>query len=189
MRALAAVLLTLVATVAIAIAYVAITGLSARTTPGVVETAIARTARKFAVPRDLRGRENPVADDAQTVQAGMAHFADHCAGCHGNDGRGESTMGRGLSPRPPDMRQPATQQLTDGELFAIIENGVRFTGMPAFGDGTPDGERGSWQLVRFIRHLPDMRDPELEQMKARNPQPPDDIRRQIKEEEFLEGKD
>src|SRR5215204_5096493 len=84
----------------------------------------------------------------------MAHFADHCAVCHGNDGRGDTEMGRGLYPKAPDMRLDATQQLSDGELFYIIEHGIRFTGMPGWRTGTTAGEESSWHLVRFIRHLP-----------------------------------
>ena len=68
----------------------------------------------------------------EVIAAGMAHYADHCAACHANDGSAETQIGLGMYPRPPDMRQPATQTLTDGELFYIIENGVRLTGMPAW---------------------------------------------------------
>ena len=101
----------------------------------------------------------------------MAHFADHCAFCHANDGSGSSEIGRGLYPKPPDMRAAATQGLTDGELFYIIENGVRFTGMPAFGTGKEDaaGEKLAWQLVLFIRHLPRITDEEISRMKQLNP--------------------
>src|SRR5207247_5574691 len=61
----------------------------------------------------------------------------------------------GLYPKPPDLRLPETQNLTDGELFWIIENGVRFTGMPAFSNsGGHGGMLDSWKLVHFIRHLP-----------------------------------
>ena len=87
----------------------------------------------------------------ESVKKGLEHFADHCAMCHANDGSGAAEMGRGLYPRVPDMRLPATQSLTDGELFYIIENGVRLTGMPAWGTGTPEGEEATWHLVRFIR--------------------------------------
>src|SRR2546429_9187868 len=67
------------------------------------------------------------------------HFADHCAVCHANDGGGQTMIGSGLYPKPPDLRLAETQSLTDGELFWIIENGVRFTGMPAVSNG---GEHG-----------------------------------------------
>jgi hypothetical protein len=69
------------------------------------------------------------------------------------------------------MRAAATQSLTDGEIFYIIENGIRFTGMPAFGTGKPDpaGEKQVWQLVRFIRHVPRITPDEIDRMKSLNP--------------------
>jgi hypothetical protein len=85
------------------------------------------------------------------------------------------------------MRQPSTQQLTDGELFYIIENGVRFTGMPAWSTATPESEQASWHLVHFIRALPTLTKEQLEQMEALNPRPPQEIRQQIEEERFLKG--
>jgi len=52
------------------------------------------------------------------------------------------------------MRGAETQSLSDGELFSIIEHGIRLTGMPAWGTGTPESERDSWGLVHFVRRLP-----------------------------------
>jgi mono/diheme cytochrome c family protein len=108
-------------------------GLSARATPTALEAAIARSVRHLAIPSGARATRNPLsASDANLHDARM-HFADHCATCHGNDGSGTSMIGQGLYPKPPDLRLPETQKLSDGELFWIIENGVRFTGMPGFG--------------------------------------------------------
>lgn len=128
---------------------------------------------------------NPTPRSAEFVADGMAHFADHCAVCHGNDGRGDTEMGRGLYPKAPDMRLDATQQLSDGDLFYIIEHGIRFTGMPGWRTGTTAGEESSWHLVHFIRHLPTLTPAELDAMKARNPRSPEDIRFEIEEERFL----
>ena len=83
------------------------------------------------------------------------------------------------------MRLPATQELSDGELFYVIENGIRFTGMPAWSTGTADGEESSWRLVHFLRRLPQLTAGELEAMKARNPRSPEEIRLEIEEERFL----
>jgi hypothetical protein len=83
------------------------------------------------------------------------------------------------------MRGAATQQLTDGELFYVIEHGVRFTGMPAWGTGTPAGEESTWHLVQFIRHLPQLTEAELDAMKQLNPRSPEEIRQAIEEERFL----
>ena len=96
-------------------------------------------------------------------------------------------MGRGLYPKPPDMRLPTTQALTDGELFYIIENGVRLTGMPAWSTGTDDGRQSTWHLVHFIRELPRLTSDQIERMKTLNPRSPDEIRQEIEEDRFLAG--
>jgi len=116
-------------------------------------------------------------------------YATFCASCHGNDGSGNTEMGRGLSPRAPDMRLPATQNLSDAELFYIIENGVWLTGMPAWGTGTKEGEAQSWHLVQFIRHLPQLTPAEIEEMEALNPRSPNEVRQEIEQEQFLQGGD
>ena len=87
------------------------------------------------------------------------------------------------------MRQTATQSLTDGELFYVIEHGIRFTGMPAWRTGTRSGEEASWQLVHVIRHLPKLTDVERERMKALIPRSPEEVRHEIEEERFLNGEE
>ena len=162
-------------------------GISAKATPGRIETVIARTMRRLAIPRNARDLKNPVVASPEIVAEGMAHYADHCAACHANDGSGETELGLGLYPKPPDMRLPETQSLTDGELFYIIENGVRLTGMPAWSTGTDEGRQSTWHLVRFIRELPRLTSDQIEQMKNLNPLSPAEIRQQLEEEEFLAG--
>jgi mono/diheme cytochrome c family protein len=164
-------------------------GISAKVEPGPVETAVVRTMRRLAIPRSDRNLANPIAATPEVIAAGMAHYADHCAACHANDGSGETEIGLGLYPKAPDMRREPTQSLTDGELFYIIENGVRMTGMPAWGTGTPEGEEQTWHLVHVIRHLPTMTDEEVETMKALNPRSPEEIRQEIEAERFLRGDD
>ena len=149
-------------------------GISAKATPGEFETTLARRARTLAIPRSARDVRNPVPLTPQVLAEGREHFADHCAICHGNDGSGDTEVGRGLYPRAPDMRQPATQSLPDGELFYIIENGVRLTGMPAW--ASHEGTDENWHLVHFIRHLPKLTPAELEEMKTLNPKAPDERR-------------
>ena len=75
----------------------------------------------------------------------------------------------------------------DGEIFYIIENGVRLTGMPAWGTGQASGESASWMLVHFIRHLPELSEAELQAMTRLNPVPPDEVRQRMLEEQFLES--
>jgi len=163
-------------------------GLSARATPNKFEITIARNARHLAIPSTARQAQNPLLASPEDLRDARLHFADHCAICHGNDGGGKTMMGAGLYPKPPDLRLPQTQNLADGELFWIIENGVRFTGMPAFSNG---GEHGgtldSWKLVHFIRHLPHLTAAEHIEMERYNPKGPDDRAEEQQENEFLNG--
>ncbi len=163
-------------------------GLSARATPNKFEITIARNARHLAIPSTARQAQNPLLASPEDLRDARLHFADHCAICHGNDGGGKTMMGAGLYPKPPDLRLPQTQNLSDGELFWIIENGVRFTGMPAFSNG---GEHGgtldSWKLVHFIRHLPHLTAAEHIEMERYNPKGPDDRAEEQQENEFLNG--
>ena len=171
-----------------AVLYVRSTGLSAREPPGRTETYIARRVRDLSIARRARDLVNPVPRSPEAIADGLAHFADHCASCHANDGTGNTELGRNLFPRAPDMRLAPTQRLSDGELFWIIENGIRFTGMPAWSTGSREGEEASWRLVHFIRYLPNLSAADLKQMETLNPRPPEEIRQEIEEQEFLSGR-
>ena len=164
-------------------------GLSTRVAPSAIETSIALTMRRFATPSAVRGAANPVAATPEVLDEALAHFADHCATCHANDGSGTTEMGRSFYPPAPDMRAERTQQLSDGELFSIIENGIRLTGMPAWGTGTPDGERGSWGLVHFLRKLPALTPDDVARMETMNPKSPQAFREEEEARRFLAGDD
>jgi|SRR5579862_7424803 len=165
-------------------------GFSARDEPTGAEAFLAQRLRRLAIPTGARQLANPVQASPEVMSHAMEHFADHCALCHGNDGRGMTLIGRGLYPKPPDMTEGSTQELTDGEIYYIIENGVRFTGMPAFGE-EPDNDEDteSWELVHFIRHLPKMTDEEAAQMKTMNPKSPMELEREERMRKFLQGED
>jgi mono/diheme cytochrome c family protein len=172
------------------IAYVRTHGFSARTEPSALETFVARRVRSLAVPVKERDAVNPVAASPEVLAEAMEHFADHCAVCHANDGSGNTPIGRGLSPKAPDMRLGDTQSLKDGEIYYIIHNGIRFTGMPAFGEdraGKPDED--SWKLVHFIRHLPKITEEELQTMKRLNPKNPAELAEEERIRRFLAGED
>jgi mono/diheme cytochrome c family protein len=169
--------------------YFVTAGVSARSQPGRIETFVAHTVRNLAIRTRVRGLTNPVPGSDAVIAEGRDHFADHCATCHANDGSGNTEMGRGLYPKAPDMRLPATQDLSDAELFYIVENGVRFTGMPGWSTGTRAGEESSWHLVHFIRHLPRLTPDEIEKMESLNPKSSEEIRQEIEAEQFLNGAD
>ena len=160
-------------------------GFSARDQPTAIETFIARTARRLATPANMKNAKNPFPATPEVLAEGRAHFADHCAVCHANNGSGQTTMGQGMYPKPPDLRLAQTQELTDGEIYSIIHNGVRLTGMPAWGD--VDNDPDSWKLVVFIRHLPKLTEQEEKEMEALNPKTPQEIEEEREEEEFLNG--
>ena len=162
-------------------------GLSAHEEPSRIEALIARAMRRLATPQAIRTQLNPVQFTDAVVVRALEHYADHCAACHANDGSGETEIGRGLYPRVPDMRAAETQSLSDGELFSIIEHGIRLTGMPAWGTGTADGERDRWDLVHFIRRLPKLSAEEIERMEALNPKTPAQLKEEEETRRFLEG--
>jgi|SRR5579859_2391265 len=162
-------------------------GLSSRATPTSLEVMLARNVRHLAIPADARKQQNSIPDSPDNLRDARRHFADHCAICHGNEGTGDTAIGNSLYPKPPDLRAGRTQKLSDGELFWIIENGVRFTGMPAFGGGGHGSQEDSWKLVRFIRHLPQLSTDERMEMERYNPKGPDDRAEENEEEDFLGG--
>jgi mono/diheme cytochrome c family protein len=183
------ILIVLVLLVVVAIAAGAMIlhdGLSARATPTALEAFFAQHAHRLSIPSNARNMHNPTEVSDLNLREARQHFADHCASCHANDGGGDTMYGKGLYPKPPDLRKPETQNLSDGELFWIIENGVRFTGMPAFGGGHGSQE-DSWKLVLFIRHLPQLADQERLEMEHANPKGPDDREEDQEEDLFLGG--
>lgn len=163
-------------------------GFSARSEPTAAERIVARALRRWATPRQARTATNPVPFSSDAWAEARAHFADHCATCHANDGSGQTDIGRNLYPKAPDMRLAETERLTDGELYWIIENGIRLTGMPAWGQGGSD-DADTWKLVHFIRHLKDLTPEQLAEMESLNPKSPADIQEEREDLDFLSGKD
>ena len=162
-------------------------GVSARPEPSAIETRAALFMRSWMTPPTFKGLKNPVSATEENFLAAREHYADHCASCHANDGSGNTEMGRNLYPKAPDMRLPRTQQLSDGEIFYFIENGVRLTGMPGWSTGTPEGEKSSWQLVHFIRRLSTLTPEDIAVMERFNPTSRAQFEEERKIEEFLTG--
>lgn len=132
--------------------------------PSALEEFVALKARSLATPRNVRAKKNPLEATALAVAEARDHFADHCAVCHGNNGDGKTMINSGLYPAAPDLRSERTQSLTDGEIFSIIRDGIRLSGMPGFGGEDEE----NWKLVLFIRYLPRLSPEELELMKEVN---------------------
>jgi predicted CXXCH cytochrome family protein len=152
-----AVLLVLLAMAIIAVIYgvqVIRRGFSAADQPSAIETVMARAVRDLGIPSSARKEKNPWTANPEALQEAREYFADHCANCHGKDGNGRSEIGQNLYPKAPDLRLPATQNLTDGEIHYIIRDGVRLTGMPAWKNPHMEQDDNSaWKLVLFIRSI------------------------------------
>ena len=164
-------------------------GFSAREKPSSIETLVARTARKMAVPSSYKELQNSFPASPENIRAGMEHFADHCAICHANNGNGDTLIGENMYPKPPDMRRVETQNKSDGGLYYTIQNGVRLSGMPGFGEEHGTGDMDTWKLVLFIRQLPKLTSDELKEMERLNPKSAMEREEEKEEQEFLRGEE
>lgn len=188
-RAFLLLVVVLAAIAGVAAYAIARRGLSTSVPPTRVETWLARSMRSLATPRAVRDQRNPVPATEAVLRDARAHFADHCAACHANDGSGHTPMGQRFYPPAPDMRARTTQDLSDGELFSIIEHGIRLTGMPGWSTGTADGEAASWGLVHFLRRLPTISAEEIAEMESLNPRSPGEFREEEEARRFLAGEE
>jgi mono/diheme cytochrome c family protein len=165
------------------------TGFSAKTKPHALEVWMARKIRHLAIPIERRNAQNPIPLSPNLIKESLAHFADHCATCHANDGSGQTPIGKSVYPKAPDLRLSDTQSMSDGEIFWVIHHGIRFTAMPAWGGDDLDKDLDSWKLVHFVRHLPQLTPEELDQMKALNPKTKKDLEEEVAFGQFLQGDD
>ena len=128
-------------------------GFRATARPSALEIVVGRTVRNLAISRRERARKNPLEATPENLQDARELYVTRCAICHGIDGSGKTQIGLNLYPRVPDLRLPETQNLTDGEIHYIIENGVQLTGMPAWGNPHRQPGTNSWKLALYIRNL------------------------------------
>ena len=159
-------------------------GFSTRTEPSSAEARMAITMRDASVPGRYKEMKSPVTITPEAVHEGMAHYADHCAVCHSNNGSGESMLGKMMYPRPPNLAGAETQSMSDGEIYYPIQYGIRLSGMPAFGEPV-DNDEETWKLVAFIRHLPKLTPEEQQEMEHLNPKGPDEWQEEQEENKFL----
>jgi len=127
--------------------------LTALQEPGSLETFVANRATRFIIHRASRqGLPPRPADTKASVASGGTSYSSECGMCHGNDGRTQTPTGRWMYPRAADLTSAQVQSYSDQELFWIVQNGIRFTGMPAFGQ-VETGDH-IWNLVNYVRTLP-----------------------------------
>ena len=154
----------LVAAGAAAIVYTGSFNTSAEIPPGKMEKTLATFALNKSVARRAPNRKNPLPATSETLRGGLAHFRENCVVCHGAPGVDPGEIGQGLNPGAPDLTLPRVQSRSDGQLYWIVDEGIRMSGMPAF--GVTHGENELWQIVAFLRHLPEITDAEKAQLKG-----------------------
>ncbi len=126
--------------------------LSALQEPGRLETSVANWGTHFLIRRASRqGIPARPVDTKASVASGSTLYFSECGTCHGSDGRTPTPMGQWMYPRAADLTSEQVQSFSDQELFWIIQNGIRFTGMPAFGK-VESGDH-IWDLVNYVRTL------------------------------------
>ena len=128
-------------------------GFSAREVPSHLEAMFARSVRDLAIPSADRIQRNPLKATSENLEDGHDIFLAQCSTCHGRDASGQTPVGESLYPRVPDLRSEETQNLTDGDIHYIIENGVELTGMPGWGNPHLVRKDDAWKLVLYVRSL------------------------------------
>ncbi len=127
--------------------------LSALPEPGRTETFLATKAKHYLVRRSsLEGVPPPPADRQASIKEGERIFGTECGACHGNNGHNPTDAGRWMYPRAADITSHDSQSYSDREVFWIVKNGIRLSGMPAFGE--VESDEHIWDLVFYVRNLP-----------------------------------
>lgn len=134
--------------------------MSAMHKPGMIEEKVGSMAWESAMEKRAGNQANPFADKPDALEAGLDHYQENCFVCHGAPGMKAEEIGQGLNPAPPELIDAL--DMTDAQLFYVTKNGIRMTGMPAFGPTHSDEE--IWKIVAFLRHLPKLTPEEKQQL-------------------------
>jgi mono/diheme cytochrome c family protein len=129
-----------------------LSGCTADKHPSREETTLANVAKDVVIPLEAGKMKNPLPETDEVLSQGQQVFLGSCALCHGTDGRGGTSIGSHMDPPAADLNSAHVQHWNDGELFWIIRNGVRLTGMPSWKASI--SEEDTWKLARFIHNLP-----------------------------------
>src|SRR3984957_15982620 len=129
-----------------------LSGCTADKGPSQGETNLANAAKDVAIPLEAGMKKNPLPETDEVMSKGHEVFLGSCPQCHGPEGRGDTNVGRNMAPPAMDLSSPHVQHWSDAELFWIIQNGVRLTGMPSWRSSISDND--TWKLAQFIHNLP-----------------------------------
>ena len=118
-----------------------------------VTTWLLDVVRRSSVRTQSLGIEVPPLDEPGLAELGAAYYHHGCSPCHGAPGRKPSPIARSMLPDPPSL-EAAAMDWSTAELFWIIHNGQKYTGMPAWLDYKREDE--VWPVVAFMKALPEL---------------------------------
>ncbi len=118
--------------------------------------------RERSIEAHSKGIRPPPAKTPRLMKTGLEHFHEMCRDCHGAPGYKPEEFAEGLYPKPPDLTDRDIQELSDPALFWVVKNGIKMTGMPAFGR-THDNDV-LWGMVYVVRQLPGLKPDRYEKM-------------------------
>jgi mono/diheme cytochrome c family protein len=124
---------------------------------------LAPWAFEKALHRQTAGLQIQLPTDRAAIERGLVHYKENCLPCHSAPGLSPSEFAQGLNPSPPELYTPMAQEESDAELFWITKNGIRMTGMPAFGGNHTDDEIKD--ILAFVRYLPTIDDKDTERLR------------------------
>jgi mono/diheme cytochrome c family protein len=124
---------------------------------------LAPWAFERALHHRAKGLEVQIPTDRAAVERGLVHYKENCLPCHAAPGIDRAEFAQGLNPSPPELYSPMAQEDSDAELFWITKNGIRMTGMPAFGGNHRDDEIRD--ILAFVRYLPNIDEKDTAQLR------------------------
>jgi mono/diheme cytochrome c family protein len=136
----------------LALIYWGVYNVAAARPDSALEQWILSTASDHSVERYAKNIAAPASFVDEQVRRGFRTFNEMCVGCHGAPGKERDDVGKGLNPRPPDLAKE--QDLSSSEVFWVIKNGIRMSGMPSLGAVYKDED--IWNIVSFVKQLPNI---------------------------------
>jgi mono/diheme cytochrome c family protein len=114
------------------------------------------TAREASIEsraEELTPPDKSVLADPKTLRIGFEHYDEMCLVCHGAPGMEPGEAREGLNPKPPLLAKEA-DDMSEKEMFWVIKNGIKMTGMPGWGPTHSDDK--IWAMVAFVKSMPTM---------------------------------
>ncbi len=121
---------------------------------------ILETARDQSIHFHSREIQAPPLKDPKMAKGGFKEFHEMCRQCHGAPGQQKAEFAQGLYPNPPDLTSKEMKGLDERELYWVVKNGIKMSGMPGFGPTHEEEEL--WAIVAFLKQLPGIQAKEYE---------------------------